>query len=118
MLYIIFVLLLPLILILAAPVINIILSVRRLTNKSTIPLWKSTILTFLLGMVLPILAIIVSLKASGIFNPTVKCLTGLAIIVPFGWLLTIVLIPSTSYIFYSFIQEKEKKIKIEENVSE
>ncbi len=97
---------LPLILTVASPVAYVILSIRKVKNKSTIPLGKSASILFLLGLVLPVLATILSMYSVTYFEPGIKCLTGFVGFAPFGWFLTIFIIPIT-YVISSSVWESK-----------
>lgn len=51
-------------------------------------LWKSALFCLLSGIVLPVIGTIALMYVFGRYRPEIRCLTGVAGMAPFGWIVT------------------------------
>jgi hypothetical protein len=99
--------LISIILTFTAPVLQIILCAQRLKYKIKLPLWASTLLTFTMGLILPVAATMI---ASYALSPTIKCAEGIELFAVLGIFLTVTTIPLIGIISYIKFRMKNKVI--------
>jgi hypothetical protein len=95
----------PLVLLFTAPIVQIILSRRKLNNNTIFSLGSIAAISFILGIVFPVAATYIALCG---LSPDIKCATGIIGIAPLGIFITIVTTPVISLIFYLMDKAKRK----------
>lgn len=96
---------LPIVLLFTAPIVQIVLSRKRLKDKTHFTLGGIVTLTFILGIIFPIAATYIAICG---LSPDIKCATGIAGIAPLGIFITIVATPVIALIFYLMDKSKRK----------
>jgi hypothetical protein len=85
-----FIIWIQLLMIIAAPIIQIILSVYKLRNKIAWHLSVITFVSFLLGIILPIAATVLSISS---LPKGIRCVTGFIGIAAIGFMITAITVP-------------------------
>jgi hypothetical protein len=88
------------------PVIHTTLSIKRLKNKITFPLWAINLISAVLGFSLPVLAMFVSMTG---LAPGIKCATGCVGFMALGWLVSIISFPIIAVWAYLISENKKNK---------
>lgn len=94
----------PLLMLLIAPVLQLILSVKRVNNLLRLSLGIIAFLTFMLGMVLSVPAVYISMSQ---LPPDIKCATGCVGLIPFEFLLLIFTTPTIYTIYVIKLNSKK-----------
>jgi hypothetical protein len=101
---IILILIIPFLLLFVAPCMQIILSLLRLKGRIKLPLLIIDVLALSLGFVLSIASMGVSIYG---LSPGIKCATGCAAFVFFGFLITVIAVPIIAIV--TFLAHRSKK---------
>jgi len=97
----------PLILILLPPVAQIIFSAQNLNRKIKTPLWLINLLVFISGLVLPVLATIISMAT---LPAGIKCATGCIGFAFLGWMINVTIVPIIAACTYMASPAKKEEI--------
>jgi hypothetical protein len=99
----------PLVLMFFAPGLQLYLSSLRIKNKIIMPLLAITLISFLLGIILPVLAMFISMMG---LSPQIKCATGCTAFLGLGILITIITTPIIGLISFIKYRDRQKKLVI------
>jgi len=95
----------PFLLLFVAPFIQITLSSLRLKGRIKLPLLVIDVLALILGIFLSVVAMIISMYG---LPPDIKCATGCAVFVVFGFLITVTAVPIIAMVTFLAYGSKNK----------
>ncbi|MDP9048056.1 MAG: hypothetical protein M3N14_07955 [Bacteroidota bacterium] len=105
--------LIPLMLLLTAPTLQVVLSICVLKGKIKFGLIWINLFTLVAGAILPVCATMLSIAG---LPPGVKCITGNVAIAILGWMTTTVFTPTIGAVFYIiFLYRKKHKGQLKLN---
>ncbi len=98
----------PLILLLTAPVLQVVASIFVLRGKIRLGLFWVNFLAIIAGFILPVCATMLAIAG---LPAGIKCITGYVGMVILGWMIGVVVIPIVALVFYIiFLRRKKNQV--------